>query len=395
MQLGPYRFDRFELAGSLGDLGTLIPLSIALVTVAGMEFTPLFLAAGVFYVATGLFFRLPVPVQPLKLVAAIAIASPERITPSILAATGIVFGTLLLILGFSGVIDRLAKLFTKPIIRGIQLGLGFVLVAKGVDLIAAPRLFSGGSEFAPRLAGIPVNLLFGLAGAAIALFLFSNRRLPAALVIVGLGLLSGLFFGPIRELSWTFGPGELAFHAPALDDCTTALFLLVLPQLPLTLGNAVIGSTDAARQLFGSDACAGRVNNRNYALSMGVANLMAGSLGAMPMCHGAGGLAGHYRFGARTGGATIMLGIGLAAIALLLGDSGLELLSSIPNAILGVLLFFAGLELALLVRDVDEKADLFVTLSIAGIAVATRNMGLAFATGIAISWIIRAGRVRF
>ena len=112
------------------------------------------------------------------------------------------------------------------------------------------------------------------------------------------------------------------------------------------------------------------------------------------MCHGAGGLAGHYRFGARTGGATIMLGASLIGISLCLGQSGLALLSSIPNAVLGVLLLFAGLELALLVRDVKERAELFVVLLIAGLALATRNMGTAFVVGIVVSWLIRLGRVR-
>jgi len=394
MQLGPYRFDRMELAGSLGDLGTLIPLSIALVTVTGLGFTPLFLAVGLFYVLTGLWFRLPVPVQPLKLVAAIAIASPEKITPEVIAASGFVFGAILLVLGLTGLIEKLAKLFTRPIVRGIQLGLGLILVVKGIDLIRAPELFAGGAELAPAVAGAPVNLLIGVGLGVVALLLASSRRLPAALLIVGIGLATGLVWGPIREATWSFGPERLVLYRPSSDVLGVALLLVVLPQRPLTLGNAVIGSTDAARRLFGDGPPTARVGNRGFAVSMGIANLLGGAIGAMPMCHGAGGFAGHYHFGARTGGATIMLGVLLVLLALCLGRVGLELLSSIPNAALGVLLLFAGLELSLLVRDVEERAELFVAFLIAGIALATRNMAIAFGVGIAVSWLVRPERGR-
>lgn len=394
MQLGPYRFDRVELAGSLGDLGTLIPLSIALVTVTGLGFTPLFLAVGLFYLATGLWFRLPVPVQPLKLVAAIAIASPEEVTPEVIAASGFLFGAILLLLGLTGLIEKLARAFTRPIVRGIQLGLGMILVVKGIDLIRLPALFQLGDELAPAVAGVPVNLLVGIGLVVVALVLSSSRRFPAALLIVGIGLATGFAWGPIRDATWSFGPEALKLYRPTGETLGAALLLLILPQLPLTLGNAVIGSTDAARKLFGEGPATARVSNKSFAVSMGIANVLGGAIGAMPMCHGAGGLAGHYHFGARTGGATILLGAILVALALCFGRVGLELLSSIPNAALGVLLLFAGLELALLVRDLEERSELLVAFLIAGIAMATKNLSVACVAGIAVSWIVRPGRVR-
>ncbi len=127
MKLGAYRFDRIEFAGSLGDLGTLIPLSIALITVTHLNFTAVFLLVGLFYLATGLYYRLPIPVQPLKVVSAIAIAFPEKISLSVMSAAGLLFGALLIFLACTGIIDRLAKFFTKPIVRGIQLGLALLL----------------------------------------------------------------------------------------------------------------------------------------------------------------------------------------------------------------------------------------------------------------------------
>jgi SulP family sulfate permease len=116
---------------------------------------------------------------------------------------------------------------------------------------------------------------------------------------------------------------------------------------------------------------------------------MAGVIGGMPVCHGAGGLAAHYRFGARTGGSNIMIGIIFVIIALVFGRIGIALLSSIPYAILGTLLLFAGLELALLIKDVKEKRDLFIVLIVAGIGFTTANMGIAFIVGILIAQIIK------
>ena len=180
----------------------------------------------------------------------------------------------------------------------------------------------------------------------------------------------------------------------SLNDYVTALYLLVIPQIPLTIGNAIIGTTDAAKNLFGTGKITRRVTNRRFTMDMGLANIVAGLLAAMPMCHGAGGLAAHYRFGARTGGSNVMIGLILIVIALALGVVGISILSSIPYAVLGVLLLFAGLELALLVRDVEGKEELFVVFLIAGIGLATTNMGIAFGAGIVVDRLIKWARMR-
>ena len=132
-----------------------------------------------------------------------------------------------------------------------------------------------------------------------------------------------------------------------------------------------------------------RTTHKAFCISMGFANIVVGIFGGMPMCHGAGGLAAHYRFGARTGGSNLMIGVTFLVIAIVFGKIGLALLSSVPNAILGTLLFFAGLELAMLIRDVKERSDLFVLLIVAGVGFATTNMGIAFFVGIIIYNLIR------
>ncbi len=387
MEIGAFRFDRMELAGSLGDLGTLIPLTVALVVVNGLSVTTVLLMAGIFYLGSGLYFKLPVPVQPLKVVSAIAIAFPHKITLPVMAASGIIFGASLLVLAFTGLIDWLAKYFEKPIMRGIQLGLGFILMNKGIGFIMKKSLFVGKS-FPLFLAGhIPVNLIVGISGGFLTLFLLNNKKFPAAIVLISAGLLTGIFFGALDNIDFMIGPSKVHFYLPGPRDFMTALFLLVIPQMPLTLGNAVMGTADTCYALFGKGEKTKRATYRAFAASMGCMNIFTGFFGGMPMCHGSGGLAAHYRFGARTGGSNIIIGVIFVILALVFGKISISLLTILPNAVMGVLLFFAGLELALLIRDITKKDELFITLVIAGTGFATTNMGVAFFIGIIVSHI--------
>ena len=160
----------------------------------------------------------------------------------------------------------------------------------------------------------------------------------------------------------------------------------------MTVGNAVIAQADLTREYFGEEA-AKRSSLRGLALSMGLADLVCPMMGAMPLCHGAGGLAAHYRFGARTGGSNIMIGALFIILAVAFGVIGISLLSAIPNAALGVLLLFAGLELALLIRDVTDKVDLSIAIFIAGIGLATTNMSIAVGAGIVIAYLIKRAKL--
>jgi SulP family sulfate permease len=388
LKFGEHTFDRMELAGSLGDLGTLIPLSIALIVVNGLSLTTVFLGVGLFYIGSGLYFKLPVPVQPLKLVSAVAVAYPEKITLAVIAAAGIIFGVTLILFSISGLIDRLAKWFTKPIIRGIQLGLGLLLIDKGIDFILSRQLSLQQSELVSGAGTLAINPVIGIAGGVLTLLLISSRRFPAALVLVSLGMALGILLGNLKASALALGPSPVQLYWPRPTEFLDALLLLVIPQIPLTLGNAVVGTTDTCRSLFGNGRRTQKATNRGFALSMGLANLATGFMGGMPMCHGAGGLAAHYRFGARTGGANLMIGILFLIIAIFFGKAGVSLLCALPTGVFGVLLVFAGLELALLVRDLKARTDLFLTLLVAGIGFATTNMAAAFIGGIVIGKLI-------
>ncbi|GBC59189.1 sulfate permease [Desulfonema ishimotonii] len=384
MEIRSYKFDRTEFAGSLGDLGTLIPLSVALILINGLSATSVLLMIGLFYIFSGFYFRLPIPVQPLKLVSAIAIAFPEKVTLPILAAAGMTFGACLLMLSLTGLIDWLARFFRKPIMRGIQLGLGLILFNKGMALILKPELFINGADSAIYIAGVPLNPVIGIAGGMLTLVLLASKRFPAALVLVSAGLMFGILAGALNNADLTPGPTAVRFYIPTLSDFSSALILLVIPQMPLTLGNAVMGTADTCLTLFGEDDRVRRATYRGFSTSMGLMNLFTGMIAGMPMCHGSGGLAAHYRFGARTGGSNLMIGLLFVILGLGFGQIGISFLSAIPNAVLGVLLVFAGLELLMLIRDIKEKNDLFVAGLIAGIGFATHNMGIAFFTGIIV-----------
>ncbi len=386
------RFDRVEFAGSLGDLGTLLPIVVAMILINKLSPSTVFLSFGLFYLITGFYYRLPVPVQPLKAVGAIAIAYPLVVTESVIGASGIIFGIILLLLSISGTVNTLAKLFTQPVVRGIQLSLGLIFLRKGVELIVQKNLFLSG--VAGRFAEYNLNLILGVAVFLTVLALLDNKKLPAALAALAAGIIAGLAFGGFDSISFSVGPTKIGFISPTLKDFWTAFIMLILPQIPLTIGNACVGTADTCCTLFPKNPQLSKTKAGNFALTMGLANFPAGFIGAVPMCHGTGGLAAHYRFGARTGGAPVMIGALFVVMALAFGEFGFALLAMIPNSVLGVLLIFAGLELCPLIRSLKTNEEYFVAILISGIALAVPNMAWAFGIGIGVDLFIRKMKIK-
>jgi sulfate permease, SulP family len=389
---GKPRFDRVEFAGALGDLGTLLPIVVAMILINKLSPSAVFLSFGLFYLITGYYYRLPVPVQPLKAVGAIAIAYPLLITESVIGAAGIIFGVILLLLSITGTVNALAKIFTQPVVRGIQLSLGLVFLRKGIELIVQKNLFLSG--VAGRFAEYNLNIILGVAVFVMVLALLDNKKLPAALAALAAGIIAGLAFGGFDSLRFSIGPTRIGVISPSLKDFWIAFIMLILPQIPLTIGNACVGTADTCCTLFPKNPLLSKTKAGNFALTMGLANLPAGIIGAVPMCHGTGGLAAHYRFGARTGGAPIMIGILFVVMALAFGEFGFTLLAMIPNSVLGVLLIFAGLELCPLIRSLKTNEEYFVALLISGIALAVPNMAWAFGIGIAADLFIRKMKIK-
>jgi sulfate permease, SulP family len=387
-----FRMDRVELGGSFGDLGTLLPIVVSMILINKLSPTTVFLAFGLFYIMTAFYFRLPIPVQPLKAVGAIAIAFPDQISESVIGASGVIFGALLLIFSLTGFVDKLAKIFTQPVVRGIQLALGLVFLRKGIELIVGKSLFLSG--VVGRYPDSSINLILGLVVFAIVLLLLDNKKIPAAIAALGIGIIAGFALGGLGDQRLALGPTKINVMSFSAHDFWIAFIMLILPQIPLTIGNACVGTADLCSTLYPKDPLLSKTNAGKFAFTMGVANLPAGFFGAVPMCHGTGGLAAHYRFGARTGGAPLMIGAILVVLALVFGEAGLTFLTLLPNSVLGVLLIFAGLELCPLIRSLKTNEEYFVALLISGISLAVPNMAWAFGIGIVVDGFIRKAKIK-
>lgn len=333
-----------ELSGALGDLGTLLPLTLGAIAVAGLAPTPVLVSFGLFYIATALVYRLPIPVQPMKAVAAVLLTT--EITQASLAASGIMIGAALLVLGATGWITRLARVVPQSVLAGLQLGLGLALALVSLDLIATAPLLGG------TVLCVLVVLLF-------------MTDYPAALIGLVLAIALGhLFNAPGTDLVEVVTPAAISIPSwPAPAELERAFTLLALPQLSLTLTNAVLLTALLAGDYFKDRAA--HVTPARLSLTSGLANLLLAPFGALPMCHGAGGLAAHYRFGARSGTAPLVMGLMLLALALAPGEMGLAALAAIPAAGLGALLLVAAGELAITRRLFDAKPSCWPVIALA------------------------------
>jgi len=368
------RFNRFEWAGAFGDLGTLIPFIVGYVSVVGMDPCGVLFAFGLGMVASGSHYGTPFPVQPMKAIGAIATAQAGNaaITANAVGAAGLVTGVLWLLLGATGLAKRLSTWVSNAVASGLVLGLGFGL------LLAAIRMMADG---------------WLLAGAALTgtLLLLTRPAVPAMLLLIVFGAGAALFQDPAlaRELraiepQWRLPAFTLAGLSWA--DLAAGALLLALPQVPLTLGNAVIATTRENNRLFPDRP----VSERKLMLSTGVMNLGSAVLGGVPMCHGAGGMAGHVRFGARTGGALIILGAILLSLAVFFSESIQTLFRMFPAPILGVILFLAGAQLAWGSGTFFKQtrgAGRLVMFATA--ATALWNVGAAFLVGLTLDYATR------
>jgi SulP family sulfate permease len=242
----------------------------------------------------------------------------------------------------------------------------------------------------------PLNtgLLLGAVGLALTFLLLENKKLPAALVLIVFGIAVGLILGrPLDREAFGWGfhlPRPVPYGWPGWDDLVWVIPVVVLPQLPMTIGNAIISNTDLTHEYFPNKAH--RVTNRSVSISQGLANLVSSFLGGIPMCHGAGGLAAHYKFGARTAGSNLYIGGIFLVLALIFGENIVSVLRLLPLSILGVLLTFAGLQLALMIQDLQDRKDLFVALFMLGLALVF-NLAVAFVAGIVVAYAVKSARI--
>ena len=342
------RFDRNELAGAFGDVGTDVPLLIGVALAARLDGTSLLVMFGLMQILSGLAYRMPMPVQPLKAMAAIVIA--QQTSAAVLFGAGLAIGIVMLILAATGLLTWLARVVPKCVIRGIQLGLGLQLgsVALGNYVQAE---------------GIPGYILAILAF-AITVLLLGNRRFPAALPVVLLAVAYAVAF--------KLGSGELLkaaglhvplFHTPRLADILTGFLVLALPQIPLSLGNSVLATKQLAEDLFPER----RITIRKIGFTYALMNLVNPWFGGVPTCHGSGGMAGHFAFGGRTGGSVVIYGLMFLTAGLFFGASFDLIAGLFPLPVLGVLLLFEAMALIWLVRDTAQSRVEFPIAVIVGL----------------------------
>ena len=375
MRLWGNDYNKMEFAGAFGDLGTLIPFVVGYITLNKMDPLGILVAFGLFKIFVGLYFRTPVPIQPMKAIGGMAIAHPEAITHGMIWGSGIFTGLFWLLMGLKGAITYIEKITTKPVVRGIMLGLGLTFIVEGLSMMRTEPLFAIG-------------------GFVITLLLLSSKRFPAMLVLLGYGIILAFIqkpalLGELSHISIGFRFPELTFARMSWQDLLAGFVILGIPQAPLTLGNAIIGTVAENNQYF-TDR---KITAKTISIDHGVMNLVTVFIGGIPLCHGAGGMAGHMRFGARTGGALVILGVIVLLTGLFLSDSVSLIFQVFPRSILGVILFFAGVELALVVKDVKlKKQNLFVLLVTAGTAM--WNMGVAYLAGLLLYYGLQRRWIR-
>ncbi len=357
-----FEFNLRELAGSMGDFGTLFPLAIGYIVVNGLDPAGFLVMMGVSNIVTGLVYRLPMPIEPMKVLAVVAIA--QRWSPSMVYASGFAMGAIWLVFAATNAIGWLARFTPKSVVWGIQVTLGVLLAMQGIQMLAT-------------------WWALGIVSILIVVWLRENRYAPAAVVLVLLGVAIVFVSGAMGRVS------PPAFNLPPLtsfrlEEVWQTLLLAGFAQIPLTVTNACI-STACLIQTYWPDK---PVTERRLSLNQGIMNLIVPFFGGMPMCHGAGGLAGQYYFGARTGGTNIIEGLIEIALGLFFASSIAVLFAVFPTAIIGAMMFLVGIELVKFAKSVRVNKDLLPMGATLVVALAT-NMAVGFLVGLGVYHLTR------
>ncbi|KFK42424.1 hypothetical protein AALP_AA2G254400 [Arabis alpina] len=404
-----------ELSGAVGDLGTFIPIVLTLTLVSNLDLSTTLIFTGFYNIATGLLFDIPMPVQPMKSIAAVAVSEIPHLTPSQIAAAGASTAATLLLLGATGAMSLLYNLIPLPVVRGVQLSQGLQFAFTAIKYV---RFNYDSATMKPSSI---TRSWFGLDGLVLALaaLLFiilstgsgndrdvsieedvaesssnvsqSRRKrlrilssIPSALIVFLIGLVLCFIRDPSIFKDVKFGPSKFKILKITWDDWKIGFVRAAIPQIPLSVLNSVIAVCKLSNDLFDKELSATRVS-----VSVGVMNLVGCWFGAMPVCHGAGGLAGQYRFGARSGLSVVFLGVGKLIVGLVFGNSFVRILSQFPIGILGVLLLFAGIELAMASKDMNTKEDSFIMLVCAAVSMTGSSAALGFGCGVVLYLLLK------
>ncbi len=357
---GGVRFDRNELAGAFGDIGTDLPLVAGMILAAGLHSASVLVMFGLMQLVTAFVYRIPMPVQPLKAVAVIVIT--QQVAPEMLYGGGLAVGLVMLALSLSGAIGWLARTVPVAVVRGLQLGLGIQLA-----LLATRDYMPSDGARGAILAAVAFIIVIALLG---------NRRLPAALPVIGLGVIYAMVFklsgADFRD---AFGLSLPEVRPVSWDAVVSGFVILALPQIPLSLGNSILATRQLASDLFPARG----ITVGRLSLTYALMNIVNPFFGGVPTCHGSGGLAGHHMFGARTGGSVVIYGSFFLILGLLFANGFAQVVQIFPLPVLGVLLLFEGVALMSLIRDQAGDRGSFFVVVLTGLIAAGAPFGYAVA----------------
>lgn len=356
MRIGQFEFNLRELAGSFGDFGTLLPFAISYFAINGMNPAGLLVMMGLANIITGIIYKLPVPIEPMKMIGVVSIS--QKWPPSQIYATGFATGIIWLILAFTGLIKKIAAVTPRSVVRGIQVALGIMLAIEGFKMVST-------------------GWILGIASIFIVIFLRQSKYAPAAIVLMVLGIAVVGFRGEFPEVI-NFGFSLPPITGFGLSEIWKGLVLAGFAQIALTASNAIIATSALIKEYWPDRP----VSEQKLALNTGAMNTAVSFMGGMPMCHGVGGLAGQYYFGARTGGTNIMEGLIEIGLGLFLAGSIADLFAVFPNSIIGAMLLLVGIELTKFARDIKLREGPIMALT-AGLSLAT-NMAIGFVSAVVL-----------
>ena len=369
-------FDRNELSGAFGDMGTDFPLIAGMILAAGLNPASVLTLFGTMQILTGLLYGIPMPAQPLKAMAVIVIS--QKASGAMLYGAGLAIGVVMLVLAGTGLLGWLANAVPKSVVRGIQFGLGLQLATLALR------------DYVPA-EGTAGLVLAGL-GFLLTLLLLGNRRVPPAPLVLALGFAFALI--------WRVHPKVIiqgikfvppALHLPNRHDVWVGFYLLAIPQLALSFGNSILATRQIAADLFPARG----VSINRLGLTYAAMNLINPWFGGVPTCHGSGGMAGHYTFGARTGGSVIIYGFFYLILGLFFSVAFQQIIPLFPKPVLGTMLLFEALVLLLLSRDMAQSIPDLAIILIVGLSAVALPYG--YLVGLLIGLILHyafANRLR-
>ena len=358
--------NRNEFSGAFGDIGTDLPLIVGMLLATNLEMSNTLIVFGILQILTSVIYGIPMPVQPLKAVALIVIT--QKLSAAVIWGGGIAIGVIMLVLTLTGLLSWLNKIIPKTVIRGIQLGLGIQLCLLSMrDYIPADKT---------------IGYIFASIAFIIGIVLIGNRKYPPAVFIILLGFVYVAFFKnlPVSEISIAFPHAYLP--QITYQNVIAGMIILAIPQIPLSLGNSIFATNQIVTDLFPEK----KINVTKIGLTYSLMNIIGPLFGGIPVCHGSGGIAGHYTFGGRTGGSTLIYGSFYLILGLIFSNNSPELLQIFPKPLLGVILLFEGIALILLVKDIITDRKMFFIAVL--VAVCANGLPNGYFFGLVIGTII-------